>query len=78
MATDQVPPIADEMPTPLPETAQARVEDDGVHADDSGYRQPEVDVDAICDGTSVAVAGILQHIEEAGVHSGDSACSIPP
>jgi carbamoyl-phosphate synthase large subunit len=38
----------------------------------------EVDVDAICDGKSVAVAGILQHIEEAGVHSGDSACSIPP
>ena len=38
----------------------------------------EVDVDAICDGSEVAVAGILQHIEEAGVHSGDSACSIPP
>jgi len=38
----------------------------------------EVDVDAICDGTDVAVAGVLQHIEEAGVHSGDSACSIPP
>ncbi|MEO6581467.1 MAG: carbamoyl-phosphate synthase large subunit, partial [Sphingomicrobium sp.] len=38
----------------------------------------EVDVDAICDGTDVAVAGVLQHIEEAGVHSGDSACAIPP
>jgi carbamoyl-phosphate synthase large subunit len=38
----------------------------------------EVDVDAICDGTEVAVCGVLQHIEEAGVHSGDSACSIPP
>ncbi|MFM9828129.1 MAG: carbamoyl-phosphate synthase large subunit [Sphingomonas sp.] len=38
----------------------------------------EVDVDAVCDGADVAVAGILQHIEEAGVHSGDSACSIPP
>ena len=38
----------------------------------------EVDVDAISDGTDVTVAGILQHIEEAGVHSGDSACSIPP
>ncbi len=38
----------------------------------------EVDVDAICDGTDVTVCGILQHIEEAGVHSGDSACSIPP
>ncbi|AMY68410.1 carbamoyl-phosphate synthase large subunit [Frigidibacter mobilis] len=38
----------------------------------------EVDVDAICDGTDVHVAGIMQHIEEAGVHSGDSACSLPP
>ncbi|MHC9417532.1 carbamoyl-phosphate synthase large subunit [Sphingomonas citri] len=38
----------------------------------------EVDVDAICDGDQVVVAGVLQHIEEAGVHSGDSACSIPP
>jgi carbamoyl-phosphate synthase large subunit len=38
----------------------------------------EVDVDAICDGNDVTVAGVLQHIEEAGVHSGDSACSLPP
>jgi carbamoyl-phosphate synthase large subunit len=38
----------------------------------------EIDVDAICDGTDVHVAGIMQHIEEAGVHSGDSACSLPP
>ena len=38
----------------------------------------ECDVDALCDGTQVHVAGILQHIEEAGVHSGDSACSLPP
>jgi carbamoyl-phosphate synthase large subunit len=38
----------------------------------------EVDVDAICDGREVTVAGVLQHIEEAGVHSGDSACAIPP
>jgi carbamoyl-phosphate synthase large subunit len=38
----------------------------------------EVDVDAIADGTDVAVTGVLQHIEEAGVHSGDSACAIPP
>ncbi len=38
----------------------------------------EVDVDALCDGTDVYVAGIMQHIEEAGVHSGDSACSLPP
>ena len=38
----------------------------------------EVDVDAICDGKDVFVAGIMQHIEQAGVHSGDSACSLPP
>jgi carbamoyl-phosphate synthase large subunit len=38
----------------------------------------EVDVDALCDGSDVAVAGIMQHVEEAGVHSGDSACVIPP
>lgn len=38
----------------------------------------EVDVDAICDGTDVIVAGVMEHIEEAGVHSGDSACAIPP
>ncbi|TMV85020.1 carbamoyl-phosphate synthase large subunit [Thioclava sp. BHET1] len=38
----------------------------------------EVDVDALCDGKDVHVAGIMQHIEEAGVHSGDSACCLPP
>jgi carbamoyl-phosphate synthase large subunit len=38
----------------------------------------EVDVDAICDGERVVVGGIMEHIEQAGVHSGDSACSIPP
>jgi carbamoyl-phosphate synthase large subunit len=38
----------------------------------------EVDVDAICDGRRVVVAGVMEHIEEAGVHSGDSACAIPP
>ena len=38
----------------------------------------EVDVDVICDGDDVYVAGIMEHIEEAGVHSGDSACSLPP
>jgi carbamoyl-phosphate synthase large subunit len=38
----------------------------------------EVDVDCICDGTDVIVAGVMEHIEEAGVHSGDSACCIPP
>jgi carbamoyl-phosphate synthase large subunit len=38
----------------------------------------EVDVDAICDGVDTHVAGVMEHIEEAGIHSGDSACSIPP
>ena len=38
----------------------------------------EVDVDAICDGKEVFVAGVMEHIEEAGIHSGDSACSLPP
>ncbi|MET0315079.1 MAG: carbamoyl-phosphate synthase large subunit, partial [Hansschlegelia sp.] len=38
----------------------------------------EVDVDALCDGRDVHVCGIMEHIEEAGVHSGDSACSLPP
>ena len=38
----------------------------------------EIDVDALCDGKDVFIAGIMQHIEEAGIHSGDSACSLPP
>ncbi len=38
----------------------------------------EVDVDCICDGETVYVAGVMEHIEEAGIHSGDSACALPP
>jgi len=38
----------------------------------------EVDVDAVCDGEDVLIGGIMEHIEQAGVHSGDSACSLPP
>ena len=38
----------------------------------------EVDVDAICDGVDVVIGGIMEHIEQAGIHSGDSACSLPP
>jgi len=38
----------------------------------------EVDVDALCDGQQVVIGGIMEHIEEAGIHSGDSACSLPP
>lgn len=38
----------------------------------------EIDVDALCDGENVYLAGVMEHIEEAGIHSGDSACAIPP
>ncbi len=38
----------------------------------------EIDVDALCDGQEVIIGGIMEHIEEAGIHSGDSACSLPP
>jgi carbamoyl-phosphate synthase large subunit len=38
----------------------------------------EIDVDALCDGGNVVIGGIMEHIEEAGIHSGDSACSLPP
>ena len=38
----------------------------------------ELDVEAVCDGREVVIGGILQHIEQAGIHSGDSACSLPP
>lgn len=38
----------------------------------------EVDIDAVCDGTDVLIGGIMEHIEQAGVHSGDSACTLPP
>src|SRR5262249_60012958 len=38
----------------------------------------EVDVDAVSDGQAVVIGGIMEHIERAGVHSGDSACSLPP
>src|SRR5208337_4925718 len=38
----------------------------------------EIDVDAICDGRDVYIGAIMEHVEEAGIHSGDSACIIPP
>ncbi len=38
----------------------------------------EVDVDAVCDGKDVLIGGIMEHVEQAGVHSGDSSCSLPP
>ncbi len=38
----------------------------------------EIDVDALCDGDEVFLGGVMEHIEEAGIHSGDSACALPP
>lgn len=38
----------------------------------------EIDVDALCDGAEIYIGGIMEHIEEAGIHSGDSACALPP
>ena len=38
----------------------------------------EVDIDVVCDGKDVVIGGIMEHIEQAGIHSGDSACSLPP
>ena len=38
----------------------------------------EIDVDALCDGTEIYIGGVMEHIEEAGIHSGDSACALPP
>ncbi|MGP0564844.1 MULTISPECIES: carbamoyl-phosphate synthase large subunit [unclassified Nitrospina] len=46
--------------------------------DDFLENATEVDVDAISDGTDVVIGGVMEHIEEAGIHSGDSACSLPP
>ena len=56
-----------------------RVTDDSPVLLDSYLRDAvEIDVDAVADGETVFIAGILEHIEEAGIHSGDSACSLPP
>ncbi|MHC5733111.1 MAG: ATP-binding protein, partial [Nostoc sp.] len=38
----------------------------------------EVDLDVVCDGKDVLIGGIMEHIEQAGIHSGDSACTLPP
>ena len=61
------------------ETAQIEIsEDEPLLLDQYLQNAVEVDVDAICDGDDVFVAGVMEHIEEAGIHSGDSACSLPP
>ncbi|MEZ5928826.1 MAG: carbamoyl-phosphate synthase large subunit [Parvularculaceae bacterium] len=60
-------------------TAQIEInEDEPLLLDHYLEQAIEVDVDAISDGTEVYIAGVMEHIEEAGVHSGDSACSLPP
>jgi len=60
-------------------TAQIDItEDEPLLLDQYLQNALEVDVDAICDSERVFIAGVMEHIEEAGVHSGDSACSIPP
>ncbi|MEQ8934938.1 MAG: ATP-grasp domain-containing protein, partial [Amphiplicatus sp.] len=60
-------------------TAQIEInEDEPLLLDQYLQNAVEVDVDAICDGEDVYIAGVMEHIEEAGIHSGDSACSLPP
>jgi len=60
-------------------TAQIEInEDEPLLLDHYLQNAVEVDVDAICDGEDVFIAGVMEHIEEAGIHSGDSACSLPP
>ncbi len=60
-------------------TAQIEIsEDEPLLLDHYLDNASEVDVDAICDGKDVFIAGVMEHIEEAGIHSGDSACSLPP
>jgi carbamoyl-phosphate synthase large subunit len=60
-------------------TAAVKVSNDApVLLDRFLERAIEVDVDAICDGEDVVIGGIMEHIEQAGVHSGDSACALPP
>ncbi len=60
------------------EEAFKAAEDNPILIDKFINQAMEVDVDALSDGKDVLVAGIMQHIEEAGIHSGDSACSLPP
>ncbi len=60
-------------------TAQIEIsEDEPLLLDQYLQNAVEVDVDAICDGKDVFIAGVMEHVEEAGIHSGDSACSLPP
>ena len=58
--------------------ARTRRESPTIYLDRFLEDSVEVDVDALCDGEDVWIAGIMQHVEEAGIHSGDSACVLPP
>jgi carbamoyl-phosphate synthase large subunit len=60
------------------EKAVAASEDHPVLVDKYLEDAVEIDVDAISDGTDVVIGGVMEHVEEAGIHSGDSACAIPP
>ncbi len=71
--------VYDEAPlTRYVETAMAAVPDQLILIDHYLEDAYEIDVDAIADGERVVIGGIMQHIEEAGIHSGDSACVMPP
>jgi len=71
-----------DLPTSRPQgessTATTEMTDHPILIDEFLEDAIELDVDALCDGTDVVIAGIMQHIEEAGIHSGDSACALPP
>ncbi|MEM6603116.1 MAG: carbamoyl-phosphate synthase large subunit [Pseudomonadota bacterium] len=58
--------------------AEAALGENPILIDKYLFNATEVDVDALCDGSDVFVCGVMEHIEEAGIHSGDSACSLPP
>jgi carbamoyl-phosphate synthase large subunit len=60
------------------ERAQTRADGRAIFLDHFLENAIEVDVDALCDGHEVTIGGIMQHVEEAGIHSGDSACVLPP
>ncbi len=58
--------------------SEARTDGRAIFLDHFLENAIEVDVDALCDGREVVIGGIMQHVEEAGIHSGDSACVLPP
>ena len=65
-------------PRRLPRARRNRADGREIFLDHFLENAIEVDVDALCDGSEVVIGGIMQHVEEAGIHSGDSACVLPP